>query len=748
MVSHNNFANAANNLDALSQKGHGTQLSNSTSGHVSSGKGSLNDAITTAALDLTSAADQSAQVVEPVNDTSATQLQGAIELLSWWTLKNKATLLAVALGTVPVLIVGGISTFVAGRQLSQEVIGQQQQFTNAIALQLQDFGNRPKLNQTTNDTARDSLSQMILNDAEIDTLSAIVNQRIDNLRQGTSSENNALRLNVIDESRNNVLISNDQADINTAIDARFPGYSELKESEAAVTFEAISTEDNRPYLITYAPVAKTSTASGNDLGVLVYQPMAEAFSAQQSLVLTLLGGTILTTLLVSTLAAYLANRATQPIIAASKAVEKLGQGKFATRLQEEGNDELTLLNSNINVMAEQLEYQLEFIQETAHRQGLFQRQATLAEQQQRQNEVLQRGLVRLIQLVEDASDGNLSARMDLTDKDIANKEIFTLANAFNSVLARLQEIVAQAKTTTSQISSTLDSDQSSFQTVADSVQAQVASLTQTLPDVEKMADAISEIETQAQQAEKVSKQTEAIAHKSLQTAEDAAHSISDLRANMTETTSKVKQLSTASQQISQVISLINEIALKTNLLAVNASIETNASKQESEAVKTLADKIGQLSEQSTRATGEIERIVHTIQSNSKEIIASMKTGTAQMVEGQAKLDDTQNGLSEIVETAAESSNLTRSLAEASAAQVETSRRVAGLMVQMQADSQQTAQACAQVNNALQSTAAAAQKLAASTEPFEPLEPLESLEPLELEQASLAHQTISEPLPLS
>jgi methyl-accepting chemotaxis protein PixJ len=51
-------------------------------------------------------------------------------------------------------------------------------------------------------------------------------------------------------------------------------------------------------------------------------------------------GTIVTAVLVSAIAALIANRATRPILDAAGAVDKIGQGELDTRLEVQGEDEL------------------------------------------------------------------------------------------------------------------------------------------------------------------------------------------------------------------------------------------------------------------------------------------------------------------------------------------------------------------------------------------------------------------------
>ena len=654
------------------------------------------------------------QEAEPVDDVSITQpRKSPIGRLNWWTLKNKATLLAVALGIVPVLTIGGISTLITSKQLSKEATEQQRQFTNAIALQLQDFGStRQDTDQNSADTdelSGGSLSERILNDTEINNLSAIVNQRIDKLRQGTDSEDNAPRFDVIDERRNRVLISNEQADINTEIGRMFPEYVKLRERDTAATFTARSTRDNQKYLITYTPVQNTRELD-NDLGVLVYQPTSEVFAAQRSLVLTLLGGTTLTAMLVSILAAYLANRATQPIIEASKAVEKLGQGRFNTRLRVRGKDELAVLNSNINVMAEQLEYQLEFIQDTAKRQGLFQVQATLVEQQQQQRESLQREMDRLIRSVASVTSGALTVRPTMADGDLGS-----LARLFISTFENLRMVVIQARQTTAQINASLSSNHTQLRDMATRSLAQIEHTEHMLAEAEIMSSALETIVTGTQQAQQTAKDTSSLTQRSAQEMEQAANSIAGLNMALTEATDKTKQLSSASQQIHQVISLLNETALKTNLAAINGSIEKR--KGQDEGFSVVASEIGQLTDQSIKATREIERIVKGIQSELKEVVSTMELCTAQAADGEIELTTAKNSVDEALRFAREIDGLVSRISESAIAPTVTSHAMIEFAQQTATTSQQTLKVSQQTDKALQMTATAAQELSETVERF-------------------------------
>ncbi len=105
----------------------------------------------------------------------------------------------------------------------------------------------------------------------------------------------------------------------------------------------------------FNPSERLKQQYGLDWSLLVATNRDVAEAALQQLLLTVLLGTGVTVLLVGSLAAFIANRATRPIVDAAEAVDKIGQGQLDTRVTVEGEDELAVLGANINDMAGQLQ---------------------------------------------------------------------------------------------------------------------------------------------------------------------------------------------------------------------------------------------------------------------------------------------------------------------------------------------------------------------------------------------------------
>ncbi len=82
---------------------------------------------------------------------------------------------------------------------------------------------------------------------------------------------------------------------------------------------------------------------------------ADAFQSQTQLAWILSLGTLLAATAGSLLAIYVVNRVIKPIQASAQAVQAIGKGNLSTRLEVVGNDEFSVLSSNINRMAQKLE---------------------------------------------------------------------------------------------------------------------------------------------------------------------------------------------------------------------------------------------------------------------------------------------------------------------------------------------------------------------------------------------------------
>jgi len=173
-------------------------------------------------------------------------------------------------------------------------------------------------------------------------------------------------------AQNTIFLSAEKEYIGKSLAEEYPKASQKADLEEAFT-DVVKHDNSEEELVSYIPSAEQIEVSGLpalNWDVILATDASTAFAARGNLLLTIAVGTILTAIAVAVIAAWLAKRATQPILNATQAVAKLGKGQFNTRLNVEAEDEIGLLNANINQMASQLQLLVKEQEAEAEREKL------------------------------------------------------------------------------------------------------------------------------------------------------------------------------------------------------------------------------------------------------------------------------------------------------------------------------------------------------------------------------------------
>ncbi len=572
----------------------------------------------------------------------------------------------------------------------------------------------------------------------------------------------------VTDAKGDIFAALDAKDINQKLESLLPKYPALEQASKLDSARDVLTSDKTEVLVTYTPLQ--GGGMGGDLAalkwsVVVSDPVEVAFATNRNLLVLLVAGTGLTALLVGLIAIYVSDRGTRPLLAATEAVQKLSQGDLQARVAVEGNDELSALGENINLMAVQIDSLLDSAQQTANQQAA-QREALqaevgqigraveaigsgdltarvgelaivevqglgeginqmtdqiealvgqsqrTAEEQRQQKEALQSQLVELLMEVEGASRGDLTVRANITAGEIG-----IVGDFFNAIIESLRKIVTQVKTAAGELNTSLGENEGSIRQLSIEADTQSGEVSRTLVSVQQMTRSIQEVSDSAREAASVARAASATAEAGGEAMDRTVAGILSLRETVAETSKKVKRLGESSQKISKVVSLINQIALQTNLLAINASIEAARAGEEGRGFAVVAEEVGSLAAQSAAATKEIEQIVDNIQIETSEVVGAMELGTEQVVAGTRLVEEAKQSLGEILNVSRRIDTIVQSISNATVTQASTSRSVSDLMQDIAKGSVRTSDASRLVSGALQQTVQVAQQLQQTVEAF-------------------------------
>ena len=279
-----------------------------------------------------------------------------------------------------------------------------------------------------------------------------------------------------------------------------------------------------------------------------------------------------------------------------------------------------------------------------------------------------RGIDAIVLRLRDIAEGegDLTARVDTSSGD----ELAVLAGWFNKFVENIEDLIIQAKDTTSallrgsmQISNTSDEQASAATEQAASLEEMSASLQELTARTKENADSAANANDLANDAM------------------GTANSGSTEMANLSTAIGEIKQ---SSNEMANIIGVIDEIAFQTNLLALNAAVEAARAGDAGKGFAVVAEEVRNLAQRSAEAAKQTADLI-------QQAVSRVDRG----VEIGSKVDDALKSINEM------SSNVNQLLGNISKASGEQSRNLDSINAGM-----------TQMEQATQSTAGSSEELAA------------------------------------
>lgn len=266
----------------------------------------------------------------------------------------------------------------------------------------------------------------------------------------------------------------------------------------------------------------------------------------------------------------------------------------------------------------------------------------------------------VVERINQVSQGNLSFP-DLEVKN--NDEIGILANAVNEMNRNLQKIVTkvvdvsglmnkqsndlsisshEVKVGGQQISTTMND-------LAAGAQEQANSATESAKAVEEVNHQIKEAGITGQELKGTSTHVLSKAQEGTDLMFQSVSKMEEVTEIVKESMERVVVLDNKNKDIYQLVHVIKEVADQTNLLALNAAIEAARAGEYGKGFSVVADEVRKLAEQVSSSVIDITQITQGIQSDSKEVVETLRNGLLQSELGNEQIKTTGETFHEIKE---------------------------------------------------------------------------------------------------
>ncbi|WP_448567263.1 methyl-accepting chemotaxis protein [Thalassotalea ganghwensis] len=214
---------------------------------------------------------------------------------------------------------------------------------------------------------------------------------------------------------------------------------------------------------------------------------------------------------------------------------------------------------------------------------------------------------------------DLSIRVDDSGKD----ELAEMAKVFNSMITSFRNLIVEVNQSVDTVNIATQNLSANIHKANEGVDSQIQQTDMVATAVTEMVATVNEIASNTHAAADKANTTNQNAIRGKDGVDATISQIDNLSNRLLESEHVVQELAKDSDTIGSVLDVIRGIAEQTNLLALNAAIEAARAGEQGRGFAVVADEVRTLASRTQDSTQEIEGIISSLQSRTKEIVSHM-----------------------------------------------------------------------------------------------------------------------------